>query len=168
MGIIKEFSCKGHGPFEAEEPICPRGCTAGVSRQFRTPTSISTGGRTRGIDQSLERIAKEFGLSDMNNHGGTTAARVANPKQAQFAAAQEAIRRKYPKPWGAVPTGGKYEVGAGVIAGNGPGALGALAQHGASGAVDVKGMMDTFPKRQVEKIISKSDAEITAKAMKAA
>ena len=155
MGIIKEFSCPGHGPFEAEEPVCPRGCTAGVSRQFRTPTSISTGGRTRGIDQSLERIAKEFGLTDMNNHGGTTAARVQSPQARQIAAQQEAIRRRFPKNWGTLPSA---EQG---------GAIAAAQQYGAPPSVDM-GMLKDVPKRPVEYIKDSRDAEITAKAMKAA
>lgn len=156
MAIIKEFRCAGHGPFEAEEPICPQGCTARITRDFRTPVGISTSGRTRGIDKTLEGIAAQYGLSDMNNHGGTTAARIPVPGGNKHAAAMEAIRRKYPTPWAALPSAKQG------------GAVAAVAAHGASEPINVREMAQTFPKRSVERVTSHSDAEITAKAMKAA
>jgi hypothetical protein len=69
--VIREFVCMAHGDFEAEAPVCPRGCAGEgmVQRAFRTPVSIG-GGHSRGINSTLETLASEHGLSDMNNRSG--------------------------------------------------------------------------------------------------
>lgn len=69
MGVIKEWICGGHGPFESDEPICPHGCTA-VRQEFRTPPGIKSN-RTKFTDASFEAVAREFNLSNLANHKGS-------------------------------------------------------------------------------------------------
>ncbi|HEX8783332.1 MAG TPA: hypothetical protein VF764_08175 [Steroidobacteraceae bacterium] len=60
MSVIKEFSCKVHGPFESTHPICLEvGCEAEVVREFRTPPSIGSEYLKRfdkGIKQSVDMM----------------------------------------------------------------------------------------------------------------
>lgn len=69
--VIKEFNCPRHGYFEASHPICHHmGCDSeGVERVFLTPPGIKSD-RTKFTDNSLNRIAKDYGLTDMNNRDG--------------------------------------------------------------------------------------------------
>ena len=74
MAILKEYLCRAHGRFEsrAKAPRCPRGCDT-VQRAFYTaPGALSE--RSRGIDQNLQRIAADYGFTDMRNsyHGDMT------------------------------------------------------------------------------------------------
>lgn len=70
MAILKEFTCKAHGAFEAfvkqdETPKCPRGCAKSfVKREFRTAPAVRNvvTGRMDGLQKDL---AHDFGLSDM-------------------------------------------------------------------------------------------------------
>ena len=70
MAILKEFSCKAHGAFEAwvkqdETPKCPKGCSARfVTREFRTPVSVN-GAVVGTLDQMQKDIAKDFNLSNL-------------------------------------------------------------------------------------------------------
>ena len=69
--IIKEFECMAHGYFEGAEPVCPHGCTGEnmIQRVFLTAPSIQTSSYN-GINNTLESLAEEHGLSDMNNRSG--------------------------------------------------------------------------------------------------
>ena len=76
---LYEFACLAHGKFEkiltvnAGIPPCPHGCgNRMVQKMLSAPNFIS--GRTKGIDSTLATLAKDHGLSDMNNHNGTTGA----------------------------------------------------------------------------------------------
>jgi hypothetical protein len=69
--IIKEYLCLAHGDFEAGEPKCPCGCEGDmmVQRVFRTAPSIQTQGY-RNTNATFESLAREHGLSDMDNSDG--------------------------------------------------------------------------------------------------
>ena len=70
MAIVKEYQCAAHGDFEATEAECPHGCGYGmVERVFRTPISIQTQG-FRNMNSTLENVAKENKMSDMDQRGG--------------------------------------------------------------------------------------------------
>jgi hypothetical protein len=116
MSIKKEWMCMAHGPFESAKPQCPKGCTT-VERRFFTPTSIKTSDRTKNIDRTLETLAKDFGLSNMNNQNGTSAAKRPNPTQVnQMEAMNEAIKQRFGVNmgggWGGMPEKGGAPVAA--------------------------------------------------------
>lgn len=69
--VIKEYNCPRHGYFEASHPICHHmGCESeGIERVFLTPTNIKSD-KTKFTDNSLNQIAKNYGLSDMSNRDG--------------------------------------------------------------------------------------------------
>jgi len=69
--IIKEYVCAAHGDFDADSPTCPHGCSGEgmVERVFRTPVSIGTR-QYANINNTLQNIATEYNLSDMNNFSG--------------------------------------------------------------------------------------------------
>ena len=74
MAVTKEWRCMAHGYFEAATPDdmvarCPRGCDC-VERVFLTPQSISTSGKTRFVDKTMEDLAKRFGFTNMSNANG--------------------------------------------------------------------------------------------------
>lgn len=73
MPVKKEFKCMAHGYFEAvtddATPLCPRGCDC-VERVFLTPQSISTSGKTRFVDKTMDELAKRFGMTNMSNANG--------------------------------------------------------------------------------------------------
>jgi hypothetical protein len=55
---------------------CPHGCGAGLVRKaFRTPPG-GTSARTKFMDKTLQTIANDFGMSDMNNDHGQGAAKI--------------------------------------------------------------------------------------------
>lgn len=128
--IVKEYRCAGHGLFDSADtpPICPRGCTA-VSQVFITPRGL-IGRGTKNIDNTFQTLANDFGLADMNTHGGTTAARVKSKAQVNAEALQEKLRVRFA---GAIPKGGTYHAGDKKVIGGGAGqgALAALAAQGA-------------------------------------
>lgn len=136
MGVLREFVCFGHGRFDSDEPVCPHGCTV-VERVFITAPGL-TSNRTKSTDRLLEGIAKDYGLSDMNNHGGTTAARVKPVLQGEARRQQETYNEMLGRRfgvksivetdngtggWGAVGPGGIYRQGGEIVEkGRGPGA----------------------------------------------
>lgn len=72
MGIKKEYVCFAHGPFEADQPVCPSGCTVAIERQFRTAPALKSP-RTRNIDHTLATLARDFGYTDLSNKSGSVA-----------------------------------------------------------------------------------------------
>lgn len=146
MGVVvKEFLCHGHGPFESTEAICPHGCTL-VERAFRTPVGLQTA-RTRSVDATLETIAKEHKMGDINTRRDAHSGRVVDQKTRKAMEQQEAVRQHLHKKfaglnlvdtragtggWGGVAKGGTYETGGNIRdAQRGPGAPATIAASGA-------------------------------------
>lgn len=175
MGVLKEYRCLAHGPFEGEEPVCPKaGCTT-VERAFFTPVGIRSP-RTSSLDQSLNRIAAEHGLTDMNNHGGTTAARVHPVLQGQARAQaeeyQSLLARRFGAKsftqtnaglgaWGSVAPGGVYRSGGEIVeAQRGQGAAASMAAIGAPPTNAVAEAREALVKPRVERIFSADDRKV--------
>lgn len=89
-GVIKEFLCFAHGPFEAREPVCPSGCTL-VEREFRTPVGLRTRASI-GVDKTLDTIARDYKLSDINTRRDATVGRVTDAKTRKAMEQQVAMR----------------------------------------------------------------------------
>lgn len=130
MGILKEFVCLGHGPFESDKPICPRGCTA-TEREFRTAPAYHDGNNNR-VDRLVRSQVDAMGLGNIktNLREGETA-RIESPAMRQQADFQNAIRKKYPSNWGALAPGGTMNVKTGAVdnAGRGAGAVATVTEH---------------------------------------
>ncbi len=122
--VVKEFLCPGHGYFDSTEAVCPHGCTL-VERVFLTPVGFQTA-RTRNVDATLDSIAKEHKLGDINTRRDAHAARKLDPKVRKAQEQQEAMRQHLHKKfaglnlvntkagtggWGGVNKGGVYETG---------------------------------------------------------
>lgn len=96
MGVVvKEFICHGHGRFDSTEAVCPYGCTL-VERVFITPVGVQTA-RTRSIDATLETIAQEHKLGDINTRRDAHSARKVDPKTRKAMEQQEAMRQHLQK-----------------------------------------------------------------------
>lgn len=72
MGVVKEFVCMAHGPFDGEEARCPAGCTTNIEREFRTAPAARSD-RTKAVDNALSRLAGQYGFSDISNRNGSVA-----------------------------------------------------------------------------------------------
>ena len=145
MGVVKEWLCHGHGGFESTEPVCPHGCTL-VERAFRTPVGFQTA-RTRNVDATLDSIAREHKLGDINTRRDAHSGRVTDPKMRKMQEQQKAVREHLHKKfaglnlvdtkagtggWGGVTKGGTYETGGNIRnADRGPGAPSTIAASGA-------------------------------------
>lgn len=64
--VIKEWKCPAHGFFESDNPVCPKGCDAGIMRVFLTPPSIGSG-VTAQLDGQQQRLADRFGMTDLRS-----------------------------------------------------------------------------------------------------
>jgi hypothetical protein len=70
MGVLREWACKAHGPFEesteqGEVPSCPRGCSRRfVTREIRTAPAVRSAVMGT-IDKQTRGLAHDFGLSDI-------------------------------------------------------------------------------------------------------
>lgn len=74
MAVMKEFVCLAHGDFDAlagdDLAPCPHGCSVSmVQRVFRTAPVYHSGG-TRSVDNSIETLMREQGVTDVNQRGG--------------------------------------------------------------------------------------------------
>jgi hypothetical protein len=162
MTIKKEYLCLAHGKFESAKAVCPKGCTT-VERRFYTPTSIKTTERTANIDKTLEMLASDYKLTDINNQNGTSAVKRPDPKQVEGVNQyQQMMKERFGNGWGTVPSGGTYQVGKGVVGGsNSGGALGALSKLGAQGDNALVGVRDAFvPLSQKMTVHAKDDSRI--------
>jgi len=121
MGIKKEFVCFAHGPFEADSPTCPHGCTTAIEREFRTPVGVKSP-RTRNIDRTLSALAKDFGYTDLSNRSGSVAGSSGRP------APQGPDFRPV---WGQVPKGDRFKQGGAIehVEGSQGGAASAAGAH---------------------------------------
>lgn len=67
MAVTLELRCEAHGAFEHHEKKCPWGCPDSfVVQEFRTPPRIKHG-KTKFVDQQLQGLAQDFGLTDIRN-----------------------------------------------------------------------------------------------------
>lgn len=83
MAVLHDWKCMAHGVFESTTGRCPHGCGKGMTEIiYLKPPGMVTG-RTRGIDRTLQTLANDHGLTDMNNHGGETAAFIPDPSMAK-------------------------------------------------------------------------------------
>lgn len=103
MGIVKEYFCPGHGSFESDEPRCPKGCTVGVEREFRTPPMYSTG-RVGKTDALVGSQLEAMGHSNVRRSYEGESARIVSPQDRMRMEHAEAIRQRYPKNWGQLPS----------------------------------------------------------------
>lgn len=103
MAIIKEFLCPGHGPFESDKPICPRGCTV-AEREFRTAPAYHDGTHTK-VDRLVRGEMDKMGITNIRSSREGETARIESPAMRQQAEFQKQVRAKYSKPWQALPKG---------------------------------------------------------------
>lgn len=117
MAVLKEWMCMAHGSFDSLWPKCPKGCAGEtmVRRVFLTAPGLGSG-RTKNIDRTLTGLASEYGLSDINNRGGTEAATRVDGQAVKRINndIQTLMRERYGNPWRDVAKGGSYRVGTGV------------------------------------------------------
>lgn len=133
MGVLREFRCLAHGPFESkdEETLCPYGCNT-VVREFRTPPAFNSG-HASNIDRTLGELAERHGMSDISNRGGRAAKRQSRQQEAQRQDFGAYMRARYGVDgpgWGNVPKGGTMNVKTQQVDGSGPGAVGAVTALG--------------------------------------
>lgn len=103
-----------HGRFESDQPICPAGCTTTIERKFFTAPGL-LGGKTKGTDATLRRLAERFGYSDISNKNGSVAASKKQPPG-------------FNPVWVDVPKGNVLEIGKGEVS-----------RAGAAGGADAAG-----------------------------
>jgi len=146
VAVIKEWFCPGHGDFEGPEPICPKGCTVGVERHFRTAPGLAFGVAKR-TDHLLEGIAKEHGLGDMDNRGGRPARMLSQGDKMR--AMQEAIAQKYGSTgWGSL---------ADAKSGGAPATVNQYVTQPGATPVNIKETLAEVPKPAVTRIVDNRD-----------
>lgn len=69
---IHDYICAAHGKFESRTGKCPHGCSEKMVQKVFLKAPGMVTGRTRGIDATLQGLADEHGLTDMNNQNGTS------------------------------------------------------------------------------------------------
>ena len=130
MGVLRDWTCLGHGNFESseDEPLCPVGGCNTVRKVFLQPPGF-TSSRTQNIDRTLDSLARSHGMTDIQNRGGR-AAKGETPGQRQRAEEFNAyVREKYGSNWQSVAKGGTMNAQTKEITGTGPGAAASLAQY---------------------------------------
>jgi hypothetical protein len=98
VAVKKEYICFAHGRFEADSPVCPKGCTLNVERRFFSAPAAKSN-RTSNIDRMLRSVAADFGLSDMSNRNGSVAL------------SQRRGKADFRPVWGEIPKGDTYNAG---------------------------------------------------------
>jgi hypothetical protein len=66
MAIKRDYKCQKHGFFEAWEPICPAGCSAGIKIVFLKPPAYVSAG-TKHVDGTLKGLASEFKMTNIKS-----------------------------------------------------------------------------------------------------
>ncbi len=129
MGVLRDWRCLAHGDFESmlDEPRCPHGCTT-VEKVFLQPPGFFSPA-SQNIDSNMEKIAKSYGLTDMNNRGGKPVITPDANKQRQAEEYARFMKQKFGDGWGTVQKGGNLNVATGQISGGGPGVAGSLSQY---------------------------------------
>ena len=68
---LHDYVCLAHGRFESLTGKCPHSCgDAMVQRVFNDKPPSFNSSRSANIDRTLQGLADERGLTDMNNRGG--------------------------------------------------------------------------------------------------
>ena len=81
MKPLFDYVCAAHGVFEATEAVCPHGCSLGMVRKvFLKPPGYHSD-RTKSIDSTLQGLADDYKLTDINNQNGTSAAVRPDPRK---------------------------------------------------------------------------------------
>lgn len=142
MSVKKEYVCLAHGPFEcdSDNPLCKFGCDT-VERRFFTPPAFGSS-RTKGIDGTLNSLAKSYGLTDMGEKAMRR--KTLAVEQDQRAYREYCERRFGGIGWGSVPKGGNLNVQTGFVEGGGAGAMGAMASAGATQAFNISQNKDVL------------------------
>ena len=83
MAVLNDYNCLAHGVFQSFTGHCPHGCSREMSSVIHLQAPGIVSGRTKGIDKTLQGLARDHGLTDMNNHNGTTGAFIADPSMAK-------------------------------------------------------------------------------------
>ena len=83
MAVLSDFLCSAHGVFESMDGRCPHGCSPGFVQKIFLKAPAFNSARTTNIDNTLAALASDFGLTDMNNRGGTSAVVRPDHKEAQ-------------------------------------------------------------------------------------
>lgn len=79
MAVVNDYNCLAHGIFESRTGKCPHGCAKAMVQIVHLKAPGYVTGRTQGIDRTLAGLAKDHGLTNMNNHGGETGAFIQDP-----------------------------------------------------------------------------------------
>jgi hypothetical protein len=78
---LHDYRCLAHGVFESFDGKCPSGCDDSlVQKVFLKPAGFHSA-RTVNIDKTLDQLALDFNMTDMNNQNGTSAAARPDPKK---------------------------------------------------------------------------------------
>ena len=92
--ILHDWVCLAHGNFESELGVCPYGCGEKMVRKIFLKAPAYHAGRTANIDRTLQGLADDHGLTDMNNQNGTSSVFRHDPgMDRQANAMQEAMMR---------------------------------------------------------------------------
>lgn len=118
MGVLKDFKCLEHGFFESNEPICPEGCTDGISVVFlQAPLFKSE--KSKAADDHIKGLASDFGMSDIKSarEGESQAGYLTKDNkfsEAEYAQAEAHLKQKQeaerePRPGDAAIWGGSFQ-----------------------------------------------------------
>ena len=76
MAILHTWCCAAHGEFQSFSEACPQGCDASmVHKVLGCAISVGRSKDTANmVDRKMVDIANQFGVSDLNIRGGSSAA----------------------------------------------------------------------------------------------
>lgn len=105
MAVLKDYVCLAHGRFESMTGKCPHGCSDDMVavRYFKAPGLTSD--RTKNIDRTLQNLASDFGMTDINNQNGTGAAIRPDPRAVNEREQLQGKLGDTSGAWGAIPQG---------------------------------------------------------------
>lgn len=162
MAVLKDFVCLAHGRFESMTGKCPNGCSDDMVavRYFKAPGLTSD--RTKNIDRTLQNLASDFGLTNINNQNGTSAAIRPDPKAIKE---REQLMGKLGDTsgmWGSVTPGGTYKVGTGAIPVDGRSGQGAVSTIQSVGAMPGNALETVAPMLHppVPNVVGRFDAKL--------
>ena len=105
MAVLHDWECSAHGRFEAFAAHCPHGCGDSMVHKVFIQAPGLHSARTTNIDRNLRALANDYGLTNMNNQNGTSAA--VRPDARKEAARNELMGKlgDTSHAWGQIPTG---------------------------------------------------------------